>query len=239
MNRTRWVWACAFFVLAVLFAAYPIIASINPHVWPIRAPDPNAPTAVASLSYEEDATRGPIAGQVRRFVSTDIDIRYTKEISEDQYTEVMATIRQFERISGSSSSDRSGVSDSSGRSSLRRLESQVRMSLESPAFEFGSNGNERVLGESATLPVTVSWAPTPKHAGDLALLLRLKSVRGATLEINGKRRDITGNDDISLPVTVRHTGGLTPFWLFWFSIAGSVIGFLVTSGIALYAALKK
>ena len=203
MKRRTFVWACAFFVLAALFAVYPIIASINPHVWPIRAPGLNAPITVASLWYEEEATRGPIAGQVRRFVSTDIGIRYTKEIYENEYTQVMATIQQFERVSGSGSSDRSGVSDSSGRSTLRRLDSQVRMSLESPAFEFGSNGNERVVGESATLPFTLSWTPTPKHAGQFALLLRLKSVRGATLAINDERRDISGNDDIPLPVTVK------------------------------------
>jgi len=42
MKRTAL--ACAFFVLAALFAAYPIIFSINPHVWPIRAPDLNGQT---------------------------------------------------------------------------------------------------------------------------------------------------------------------------------------------------
>jgi hypothetical protein len=92
MKGTAFVWACAFFVLATLFAVYPIIASINPHVWPISAPDPNAPITVVSLSYEEDATRGPIAGQARGFVGTDLDIRYTSEITEDQYTQVTATI---------------------------------------------------------------------------------------------------------------------------------------------------
>jgi hypothetical protein len=92
MKGTAFVWACAFFVLATLFAVYPIIASINPHVWPISAPDPYAPITVVSLSYEEDATRGPIAGQARGFVGTDLDIRYTSEITEDQYTQVTATI---------------------------------------------------------------------------------------------------------------------------------------------------
>jgi hypothetical protein len=113
------------------------------------------------------------------------------------------------------------------------------MSLESPAFEFGYNGNERILRPPAPLPVTVTWAPIPKYAGDLALLLRLKAVRGASLTINGETKSITDNDDISLPVVVLTTGGMSRFWFYWLGIAAVIASSVIGWAIKIYSARKK
>jgi hypothetical protein len=113
------------------------------------------------------------------------------------------------------------------------------MSLESPAFEFGYNGSERILRPSAPLPVTVTWTPVPKYAGELALLLRFKAVRGASLSINGETRTIGDNDDISLPVTVLTVGHISRFSLYWLGVAGTIAATLIAAAATIYAARSK
>jgi hypothetical protein len=76
----------AFFAVAAILAAYFVLLYINPNLLPAKAPDPNAPMSQAQVTYEETPVGDGaiIAGSLRRFVVTLIEISYTKQIHEDK-----------------------------------------------------------------------------------------------------------------------------------------------------------